>query len=97
MSKPDARHEAMRMISKMMQSDPRTPEFIRIDFAIVDKFDELRDKIANATEVVVKLDDDNMNTRKAWLEYLQLMEAGLQSFLDSNGIQIPCRQGGAHD
>ena len=90
MKNNNAMANAMRMVSKMMQEDPSTPEFIRVDFACLDKMEDLRVKIRDASKLIVANNEEiPLELKKEWLEYLQLAEVGIQSFLDAHNLTIP--------
>ena len=85
----DAMSNAMRMVSKMIQEDPTTPEFIRVDFAAIDKLQDVRDLLGDASKLILGTTDETKTAlKKEWLEYLSLTECGIRSFLDAHGLTI---------
>ena len=88
MPKNDHLYNAMRMVSRNIQEDPSTPEYIRVEFATVDKIQDIRDLLGDATKAIL-VDQDETDLKKEWLEYLSLTECGIRSFLDAHGVTIP--------
>lgn len=88
MPKNDHLYNALRMASRNIQDDPSTPEDIRVEFASVDKMQDIRDLLGDATKAIL-VDQDETDLKKEWLEYLSLTECGIRSFLDAHGVTIP--------
>lgn len=89
MINPKEKHKFFRTISKMMQDDPNCPATIRVDFAAIDKMDDIRTALTEATGIIGKDHDAPMELKKEWLEYLTCVEAGIRSFLDAHAITLP--------
>lgn len=81
----DAKYEALRAISKMIQDDPGTPSEIRVDFAIIDKMQDTRDLLGKVTEKTL-MGRAQPEKKKEWLEYLTLVESGIRIFAQEQGL-----------
>ena len=93
MKRNESTSNAMRMVSQMIQNDPSTPESVRVEFATLDKMQDVTNLISDASKLILT-DHDETKTElnKEWLEYLSLTECGIRSFVDAHGLTIPEEQ-----
>ena len=81
----DAAYKAMRMISKMIQEELDAPEEVRVDFALIDKTQDIRDLLGEVTKSACTNHED-FEAKKNLLEYLTLVESGIVIFAQENGL-----------
>ena len=84
-------NEFFRKLSQMMQEAPGCPEDVRTDFASLDKMDDIRFAITEASRIIATTHNTPIELKKEWLEYLTCVSAGIQSFLDAHEIKLPER------
>lgn len=81
----DATYKAMRMFSKMMQEDHEVPKEIRVDFAMIDKMQDIRDLLGKVTKNALT-GGAQPETKQELLEYLTLVESGIVIFAEEQGL-----------
>ena len=93
MQKNDNIRDMIRELNRMMLNDPNLPQDLRMDIETHELHCSVLDKIKDACSSALFLDK---NEKQAWLEYLTLMAAGLDTFLESHPA-LKRRRGGGND
>ena len=93
MQKNDNIRDMIRELNRMMLNDPNLPQDLRMDIETNELHCSVLEKIKDACGSALFLDK---NEKQAWLEYLTLMAAGLDTFLESHPA-LKRRRGGGND
>lgn len=77
--------ETVRFISDLIVCDENTPEDVKIDFLLMNARMDITDLISDKICIpLLKNHSATLEQKKAALEYLLLVKAGIESFIQQN-------------
>lgn len=88
-SEPEARRMLTTMLLEMML-DSDAPESVKIKLRIIDKSQEISDKVRDLVELCIPDDSNielNYDSAKKVYEYLTLVEIGISQFMDQMSVK----------
>ena len=88
MMKKQAEHEARKMFARMMSQaileSETAPESMKLSVLVMDKSEDVNDSIHNLVKKYVQPENRaSTETLKTVLEYLGMVEVGIQQFIES--------------
>ena len=80
--------KALEGMVDMMLADDSIPVEMKIDYAIARQASKVSDLATDIANALTIKDQGDMALKKATLEYLGMVEAGIRSFVEANNIDI---------